>query len=369
MEIHAHNGTIVAVNKSIAAKALKYQRWMEKAKDLLTSTKAADKAKVDRANKAMRQKFLSAGTVHVDAVLSNVSVQYANEAYIGIELMPPVQVSKPSGLYFIYDRRNRLAYPDDAMNTRARANSIQESRSTDNYSCRPYGLEDFVDITTIENQDAPLNEMLDATESTNEGLAFNRERRIATVVTTAANYSSTNKITLVAGSTSWKNGGGDPITVAQNARAALWSSRGASRIVAAADIFTWNALAQHPRMLDLFKYGGTAPGLMTPNMFCAYFNIDELLIAEARQDSANEGQAPSFGRIWPNFFWMGRVARAPSIRQASFGATFRHGPVETMEWFEPAIGRKGGNYVKVTTEEDHKIQAQDTAYLVSSPLA
>lgn len=369
MEIRAHNGQLVTVNTRTSAKAQRYQRLAEATRSLLQSTKAEDKAKVARANAAMRQKFMSAGAVHVDAVLSNISVQYANEAYIGIELLPPVQVDKLSGDYFIYDRRNRMAYPDDQMNQRSRANEISESRSLDNYSCRPYGLQDYVDLDTLDNQDAPLDEMVDATEATAEGIAFRREKRIAGILTNASLYTSTNKLTLVTGSTSWKNGQGDPLTTMQTARSSLWSGRGPSKIIAAADIDTWSALSAHPRMLDLFKYGGTRPGLMTPDMFASFFRVDEFLIAEARQDTANEGQAPAYGRIWPNFFWMGRVATSPSRRNAGFGCTFRCGPVRTIEWFDPAVGTQGGNYVKVTTKEDHKVQAPDAAYLVSSPLA
>lgn len=369
MLITQNGGQPIVVNHGATARAKKYEALLIATKELLQSERPEDKAKVDRANAAIRQKFLSAGQVHVDSILTSLSVQYANEAFIGMDLIPEVQVAKQSGDYFIYDRRNRLAYPDDQLNARSRANEINETRSTASYSCRAYGLQDYVDLDTLANQDAPLDEMVDAVASVNEGVAFKREVRQASVITTAANYSSTNKVTLVAGSTSWANGGGNPIKNIQDARAALWSGRGPSKVKCAFDIFTWNTLARHPNLLDLFKYGGSTPGLLTPEMFMSFFRVDEVLIAEARNDSANEAQAASFGRIWPNFFWMGRVMSTPSIRNAGFGATFRNGPVKTTEWYDPAIGTQGGNYVKVTTKEDYHVIAQDTAYLISSPIA
>lgn len=361
--------TVGGFNKSGSARARRYEKSLLAIKDLLQSDNPKQKAIAQRANAELRKKFLSAGQVHVDSVLTSLSIQYANEAYIGMDLLPELQVPKLSGIYFIYDRRNRLAAPDDKLGARSRANEVNETRSTASYACEAYGLQDFVDLDMLENQDAPLSEMVDAVASVNELLALKRETRQATVITNAANYSSTNKLTLATGSTSWKNGGGNPILNLQTANAALWSGRGATKKVAAMDIFTWNELARHPLMLDLFKYGGSAPGLMKPSMFADFFGIDEVLIAEARNDGANEAQAASFGRIWPNFFWLGRVAKSPSIRSASFGATFRNGPIKTTEWFDAAVGSQGGNYIKTSFKEGYQVMAPDTAYLFSSPIA
>lgn len=368
MDIIAPDGSTYAVNRGIAAKARKYEKYIESVKEHLASDDPKSKAARDRANGAMRQKFMTPGAVHVDSVLTNISIQYANEAYIGSEIMPSVQVAKDSGDYFIYDRRNRLAYPDDQMSSRSRANEISETRSLASYSCRPYGLMDFIPADTLQNQDAPLDEMVDLVQAVDEGEAFKREARIAAVVTNAANYSASNTKALT-GTAKWNGStGGTPVADLLTGRAALWSGRGATKIVAATDIFTWNALCQHPAILDLFKYGGKQTGLATPEMIASYFRIDELYIAEARNDTANENQAIAAGRMWPNFFWLGRVMKSPGLRNAAFGLTFRSGPVNTSEWFDQSIGTSGGYYARVTTKEDHKVVAADTAYLFTTPI-
>lgn len=354
-------------NKRLAKKQKAYENYVAAVRELLSSTNPKHKAIVDKANAAMRQKFLTPGQVHVDATLASLSVQYKNEEYIGEELMPPVTVNKLSDKYFIYDKRNRLAYPDDAMGARSSANELTESRSQDNYSCQPYGFKNYVDALTLANEDAPLNEMVDLVEACVEGLAFKREKRIAAKMTDSSQYAG-NTTALAAGVRWDSAGGGNPIKDIQTARAALWLGRGASRVVGFCDLDTWNVLSRHPAILDLFKYGGTAPGLATPEMIAKFFEMDELLVAKARDDNANENQAASYGRIWGNCFGMARVAVSPGIRNAAFGVTFRKGQVRTDEWFDQSLGTEGGYYARCSTHEDHKVIAGDTGYLITTPI-
>jgi len=277
-------------------------------------------------------------------------------------------VPKLSGLFFTYDKRSRLGYPDDLIGPRGSANEIADSRTTDTYSTKSYAYKNYVDQMTLDNQDAPLDEMVDLTESLAEAMAFREEKRIAAVVTNASNYASSNKVTLGASAQWDSSGGGNPVSDIMTARAALWGGSGPGKIIAWSSLEVFNILARHPLILDLFKYGGTAPGLATPGMLAKFFGIDEYLIGEAREDTANQGQTASYGRLWGKYFGLARVADRPSIRTAAFGYTFRNGPMATDQWFDVSVGKRGGYYARTSVSEDHKIVAADTAYLISAPI-
>ncbi len=120
-------------------------------------------------------------------------------------------------------------------------------------------------------------------------------------------------------------------------------------------------------MLDLFKY--SKDGLLAPQDIMRYFKIDEVLVGEARYDSANEGTTASYSRIWGKQLGIVRVAASPGIRNASFGYTFRHGAKKTTQWFDPAVGIEGGYFNKVGLAEDHKIVAADTGYLYTTVIS
>lgn len=327
---------------------------------LLASRKDADRA-------ILNMKALTPGAVHNDGTLANLSVQYANEEFIGIKLMPVVTVAKLSDKYFVYRKRDRLAAPDDYVGTRSTPNEVSENRDTANYSCKPYALLDYVDQATVDNADSPLNEMVDLVDSVNDAMSYREEKRIATILTTAGNFPS--QTTALTGASQWDGASGNPVKDIQNATANLWSGKGKTKVVAYSSLEVFNVLARHPAILDLFKYGGTTPGLATQDMIAKYFGIDEYMVGAGREDTANEGQTAAYGRIWGKSFGVIRVATTPGPRTAAFGFTFRHGTRTTMQWFDPLPGVKGGYYAKVGLEEDHNVVAADTGFLITTAVS
>lgn len=342
--------------------------YLEKLKSLFNSRDPKAVEAVRQANAAFAHlKAITPGTVHVDQALSNLSIAYTNSAYIGEQLMPVVTVPHMSNFFYKFDKRSRMAYPDDELGARGSPNELSQSMSTDNYSCKGYGYKQYVDNLTLRNQDAPVNELADVIASLNEGIAFRREKRIAAVLTTAGNYGG-NTIA-IGGSDAWNSvGKGDPIGVIMAAKSAVWRGGGSTKLVGFTTHNVMNVLMRHTAMLDLFKYGGTTPGLATSNMIAGFLGLDEILVAESRQDTANENQTAAYSRIWPDVFGVISVATAPSLRSASFGYTFRFGTVNTDQWYDPSLGPMGGYYGRVSVLEDHKVVAPDTSYLITAPI-
>jgi hypothetical protein len=360
---------IVYFRDGSATPGQRYHNFITATRSALASPDPKHKASLKGVNDALyRLKEVTPNQVQDNRFLSNVSLQYKNDEYIGELLMPPVPVGQLAGQYPTYDKRSRLAAPDDSMAGRSTANEISDSRGTDTYSCKPYALSNHVDVLTLRNQVAPLDEMVDLTEATAELIAYRREKRIATAMTASGNYAASNTTTIAAGSRWDSAGGGNPVKVIQDAVAALWSGRGTAQTIGWCSLDVWNVLSRHPQILDLFKYGGTAPGLATPDMVAKFFGLDGMLVSRAREDTANSGQTAAYSRIWGKYFGVARVARNASLRNASFGYTMRFGNVDTRVWFDPKISTLGGYYAQVSTHEDHKILANDTGYLVVSPV-
>lgn len=338
--------------------------------EILGSHDPKHKALVERANKdILRVREVAPGAVQDNRFLSNLSVQYGNDEYIGLYLMPDVPAAQLAGEYPVYDKRSRLAAPDDSMAGRTSANEIQDGRSTGSFFCKGYALKNSLSVLTLRNQVAPLDEMVDLTEATADLIAIRREIRIAGTMTNAALYAAANKTTIGAGSRWDTAGGGNPIKDLQDGTAALWNGRGQTKIMGWCSLPVWNVLSRHPAILDLFKYGGQAPGLATPDMIAKFFGWDGMLVSKARNDLANEGQTANYDRIWGKFFGITRVAARASIRNAGWGMTLRFGSVLTRVWFDPAISTEGGYWGQVSTHEDHNVQAADTGYLITSPIS
>lgn len=311
-------------------------------------------------------KGVSTSSVHSDTFLSNLSQAYANDSYIGERLILSVPVQKRTNKYAVYPQREAFEAPSDLLSTeKARANEVSHTRSSASYELKDYGLENFVSNETLENQDLPFNERADMVMELAEHLARKREVRDALLLTTAANYGSGNTSTL-AGSDQWNSAsGGNPIKNIQDAKAALFNGPGATDVWGFTSLDAFNCIARHQQLLDLQKY--TVNGLLTPDAVARYFGLAGLLIGETRKQTANEGQTATYSRIWGNDFGLIRVARAPSLRTASFAARFRKqsDPVVT-EWFDATAGKSGGYYIKNAVSEDLRVVASFGGYLFKS---
>lgn len=344
---------------------LAYEKMMKGAHALKRKDPAAHKAVVEE---LMELKGVSSGSVHSNTFLSNMSLAYKNDAYIGEQLVGLVPVSKRSDSFAVYPKRERLAFPSDAIGARSQVNELSETRSSDNYSVLDYGMKNFVSQETLDNQDAVFDEMMELVESINEAMAFNRELRIAAKLGTTSNYASGNYTTLT-GSDQWDSAaGGNPVEDIQTALAALWDGQGQTDLLGWCSLNTWNVLSRHPMILDMLKYQRS--GLARRQEVAEMFGLADLLVGAARKDTANIGQTASYSRIWGLDFGIVRVARRPSRKSAHFASLFRlNGDPVTTEWFDASVGKNGGHYAKVGCSEDLKVVANDTAYVIKSAVS
>jgi hypothetical protein len=132
----------------------------------------------------------------------------------------------------------------------------------------------------------------------------------------------------------------------------------------------WNVLRRHPRILDLFKFNGSSPGFASTDMLKSWFDLDELLIGSAWQDTANEGQTLALTRtIWPDVFGIVTVADSPSPRSVQFGATFQdRAAPEVDTTYAPERGTDGGWYARAKFSDSSAIIAGDAGYLITTPI-
>lgn len=360
---------------------LAYERYIRSARDMLKGMTSKDQKRAAEANAdfirgltnprltpderdGMLQKAITPAAVHVDTLLAGISVMYKNDAYIGERLMPVVPVNKRSDKYATYNKRDRFNAPDDLISTRGKSNEVTEGRSTDSYAVLDYGLSNFLDLETVQNQDAPLNEMVDLVESIAEMLALKREKRILTIVSTSGNYGgNTGAIT----STNWNDStGGTILSDILAADAALYSGSTPTRKLAFTSLTVWNTcIAVNPIIKGLFNY--VREGIATTQQVAGYFGFDDILVSRAREETANEGQTASYARmLTTDIFGILQVAERPSLRSLHFGSTFRMvGDPFTTQWPDAAVGKRGGIYARIAVSETHKVVAGDAGYLIT----
>jgi hypothetical protein len=346
---------------------MEYDKFHESFARMLKHPTEAQRAQVDRLNAAYVQMRDVNGAVHVDTLLSNFSVLFKNDAYIGTELLPEVQVEKQSNRYAVWDIRDQLAYPDDSVAKNGDVKQLSSNVDLSNsYIADPFALEELVDVDTIDNADAPLAPLTYATMKVLDGIAWNQERRCISVLTTTGNYGS-NFLSIPVGSEWNSAGGGNPVFNIQTAEASILSGPTPTKKIGFCSYDVYLCLARHPQIRDLHKY--TQAGLMPPAYIAQLFNLDALLVGRAWKDTANPGQTLAKARMWPNVFGIVNVMSQPAKDSYSFGATFRWGAPFTEVAWERRKGRRGSYVTKCSKAYQSKVTAPYAGYLLTNCLA
>ena len=120
--------------------------------------------------------------VHVDAILTGISVAYMQEAdhFVAGKVFPSVPVQKQSDKFFTYTQadffRDEVQYRADGTESAGSGYGL----STDSYSANVWALHKDIGDQTRANADAPLNMDQDATRYLAQQMLIRQERDWAT---------------------------------------------------------------------------------------------------------------------------------------------------------------------------------------------
>jgi hypothetical protein len=374
--VHYKNGK--GPNRDGTSLAAKYIKQKEALNSIIEDAHAGDpraKSMLKRdVDIALRKRDIGPADVQGVPILNNLSVAYAAEDLIGLELFPLVPVEKESGSYFVHERRDRLQKPKTkGRGARGDANEINRRKTTALYACEPEQLLGNLPVQVAMNSDQPL------TEDVNHDLALNREREHAELAGDPDNYSTSNKMTLTSG-TRWDDADARILANIKAGIAGMWRGKGNSRLVGWTSLEVWNVISLNVGLLSLL--GLNDVGAVSPERFLDITGLDGLLVSDARTDTANIGQPAVYQRLWGNKFGIMRVSDTPMQRNASFGYTFRWtgkggqgappngwaGGVFSQMWYDQKEGPFGSWFYKRSHSEDRVIVAADTGFLFDTPI-
>lgn len=296
--------------------------------------------------------------VHVDSILSGVSVKYTNDEYIADQVLPVISVKKESDKYYTYNRDWRL--PQSKRAAGAEANAVEWNVSTATYSCEEYALKDIIPDRVRDNTDTPLNMDVDTTEYLTDLIQLGREKRIADIVFAVATYGS--QTSALAGANRWDDyAGSDPIGDVRTAKATVHAASGKMPNVMIIGFQAYLKLLDHPDILERIKY--TQRGIITADLIAAVFELDNLLVGKALYDSSLEGIAESLGYLWGKSVALVYAEPSPGIKKVSFGYQFQSRGFRVKKWREEA---REGDWVEAGEIRDEKIVSASCGYLYTT---
>lgn len=315
----------------------------------------------------------SLSSVHVDAVLTNISVAYiANEAnFIAGRVFPTVPVAKKSDVYYTYTKND---WHREEMQRRAPGDESAGSGyglSTASYNCDVFALHKDIDDQTRANTDNPLNPDRDATMFlTSRGLLKREIQWVSDYFTTSVWGTD------VVGATDftrWSDyAGSDPIGDIDTGVTTVLKRTGYRPNTLVLGYETFAKLKRHPDIVDLMKY--TQTGIVTTQLMAQIWDFDNVYVAQAIKATNIEGETAAYDFTHGKHAWLGYVNNNPGLLAPSAGYVFSWTGVSGGMGMESAISRfrideRKSDRIEIEMAWDNKVVGSDLGYFFSTATA
>ena len=255
--------------------------------------------------------------------------------------------------YTTLTEEDLLTIPDVRASRAGRLNQVEFGATDATDSVIDYGLEDPVpyrDIDEAGKQEVPFDPLELASMATAELVKLAREKRVADLLTTTANYHSTLRTTL-AGTSKWSSSSSAPLYDILDALDKPLV-RPNTLVFGQA---VWTALRQNATIVEAIKLSGAgaeASGIVMKGAVAELFEVDNVYIGMAWHQSAKRGQADAFSRLWGKHACAIHVRPGMNVRDRmpKFCWTAdAMGGMQVGTYEEPARGvNRGSTVVKVS---------------------
>jgi hypothetical protein len=321
----------------------------------------------------------TSSAVHVDRVLTNISVAYmqAQTDFIAPQVFPIVPVEKQSDLYYVYTKADWFR---DEAKKRAPATESAGSGynvSTTGYNCDVFAIHKDIADQTRANADAPMQPDIEAAEFVTRRLLLRQERQwVADYFTTsvwATDMVGHAGDTSGSNFTYWSNyASSDPIEDVETGKATVKVSTGfmPNTLVLGYNVF--RRLKHHPDIRDRYKY--TSAESITPALLAKLFEVERVMVAQAVVNTAVEGETAAMSFVYGNHAFLCYTERAPSLMKPSAGYIFAWKGVsgmygETIGTSKFYIDQLKADRVEGEIAFDDKVVGADLGYFFSGAVA
>ena len=304
--------------------------------------------------------------VHVDGVLTNISVCYQQEAYafVANRAFPVVNVAKQTDLYFTYSQSDFMR---DSVQRRADGTESAGTGyglSTASYSCDVWALHKDIGDQTRANSDNPLNPDMDATRFLSQQMLIRQEVQWASDAFTTGIWG-----TDATPSPLWDAASSTPIADVETAKNTVLTNTGYVPNTVILSYKAFSALVDNADIVDRIKY--TSQDSVTEELLARVFNVDRVLVMASVYNSAAEGAAASYSQVGDKDVLVCYTPSAPGLMVPSAGYTMNWSGVSAGLGTSSAISRYRmdtlrADRIEIEAAFDFKIVSAALGYFLSN---
>lgn len=262
-------------------------------------------------------------SLHVDTLLTNISIGYRNPSYIADQIFPIVPVMKQSDIVPKYDQSHwfRNTARVRAPGTKSQGGGWTVDTS-DTYYAHRFSFRAEIDDESRSNTDAPFNLDRDGTEFVTDKMQLAREVKFATDFFKTGVWGDDD--TGGTDFTQWSDyGSSSPLVDITTYMDTVEGKIGREPNSLVLGKQVWSKLKWHPDLIDTIKHTQTA--MMTLQLAAALMELQRILVGRAIYTTSAEGTAEasvSYSRVWGKNALLIYVPDRPSLMTPAAGYTF-----------------------------------------------
>ena len=257
----------------------------------------------------------------VEPVLTNMLLAYMqNESrFVALRVFPALRVDKDSGTYPIFTKKYWFL---DGLEERAPGAGFMRGGygvTSGTYSTLQWGLEHVIPDENRANSQIPMDLEAAGIEWLGQQSLIRKERAFAAEFMINGVWGTTDNNS----ATDWDDyTSGDPVANVRTASRTINTSTGKRANTIVMGEIVYDAVANHPDVLDRIKYTEAATEENTRRALAAILGLDQVLLADAVYNTANSGQAVSMAAIIDDDALVCYVEPTPRLMSATAGMTF-----------------------------------------------
>lgn len=271
------------------------------------------------------------GDVHVNTPLTNISIAYIQSSakFVASLVFPNVPVAKQADRYWTFDRGefNRDEARERAPGTESAGGGFAMD-STPTYYCRVVAFHKDVNDQTRANADSQVNLDRLTTRYVTSKLLIRREKsfvaRYFQPGVWAYEFTGVAAAPAAGQVLRWSDANSNPIEDIRLAKRTMLENTGFEPNTLTLGKHVYDALLDHPDLVDRIKYGQTpgAPAIVQRQAMAALFEVERILVMEAIENIAPEGQTAVHRFIGPKRALLTYAPPEPALETPSAGYTF-----------------------------------------------
>jgi len=291
--------------------------------------------------------------LHVDKLLSQISVRYATKDFIASEIFPMIPVKKDSDLYRVYSQNFRI--PSTLRANKGVANQHYFEVSNSSYVLEDHALKDYISDDDIDNYDV-ADLRADTVEELTDVIMRRMEKSTLDLFTTT-NWSLNVSLAATAAwtiDTTVSN----PIPIVDTGATTILNNSGKMPTYGVISRTGFIGVKNHQSVLDRTKYTSAE---MNEPIIAGLFNLEKLHVSKAQVDTSNRGATSSQGSMLGDVMFMGWKPARPSPKAPSAGYIFFKNVPAVRRWRDE---ERIADAIEVRKKYNVKVVASLCGYLI-----